>query len=160
MTCSHNESTGLKRTRGWRCCALWKIKVKAAAKGEVSVPRAFSMGMVAFIIGCDQSYADSGKPCQQQKDEIIYERDQAIRSGNIYKQRGLESALYRVERYCRDDVPSQREDRLSRALQDVQRREDQLDAAIESGSPRMVERYKQKLEQARERLHSASAQES
>jgi len=67
--------------------------------------------------------------------------------------------LSRVQRYCRDDEPSRKEEHLSRALKDVHRRENQLEAAIESGSARMIERYKRKLEQAQERLRSVSGEE-
>ena len=119
----------------------------------------FLLGVFAVFAVCDLSLAEDRKSCEQRRDEIAHEREQAIRYGNIYQQRGLEAALSRVQRYCRDDEPSPKEEQLSRALKDVHRREDQLEAAIESGSARMIERYKRKLEQARERLRSVSEEE-
>jgi hypothetical protein len=119
----------------------------------------FLLGVFAVFAVCDLSLAEDGKSCEQRRDEIAHEREQAIRYGNIYQQRGLEAALSRVQRYCRDDEPSQNQEQLSRALKDVHRREDQLEAVIESGSARMIERYKRKLEQARERLRSVSGKE-
>lgn len=114
------------------------------------------IGVCLSFVVCDGAVAREGKNCKQQKDEIVYEMEQAKRYGNLYKQRGLEYALYRVEHYCDDAEPSQREKELSRALTDVQRRQDQLEAAIEYGSPRRVEQSRKKLQQARERLHSLS----
>lgn len=119
----------------------------------------FLLGVFAVFAVCDLSLAEDRKSCEQRRDEIAHEREQAIRYGNIYQQRGLEAALSRVQRYCRDDEPSPKEEQLSRALKDVHRRENQLEAAIESGSARMIERYKRKLEQAQERLRSVSGEE-
>lgn len=118
--------------------------------------KAILCGVLVFLSECNLSLADNLRSCQQQRDNIVYEMDQAKRYGNVHKQRGLESALSRVERYCQDDEPDQRVDRLSRARTDVRRREDQLEAALDSGSSRMVEKYKKKLEQARARLRDLS----
>lgn len=119
----------------------------------------FLLVVFAVFAVCDLSLAGDVKRCEQRRDEIAHERDQAIRYGNIYQQRGLEAALSRVQRYCRDDEPSEPGEQVSRALKDVHRREDQLEAAIASGSSRMVERYKGKLEQAQERLRRVSGEE-
>ena len=123
---------------------------------EGSVLRIVLLSLCVFVMGCELSFAERLKSCEQQKDDINYEIDQARRFGDVYKQRGLESALYRVERYCRDDEPTQDTEQISRALKDVHRREAQLDAAMESGSPRLVQRYKRRLEQARETLRRVS----
>ncbi|WP_176517632.1 DUF1090 family protein [Pseudomonas faucium] len=121
--------------------------------------RIFLKSMVVFLAGCNLSFAENMQSCKQQKDNIVYEMDQAKRHGNVYKQRGLESALYRVERYCHGDEPGQGMEQLSSALKDVHRRENQLGAAIESGSPRLIEKYKKKLAEARERLANVSEKE-
>ncbi|MGG5292120.1 DUF1090 family protein [Pseudomonas shirazensis] len=118
--------------------------------------KAILCGVLVFLSECSLSLADDLRNCQEQRDDIVYEMGQAKRYGNVHKQRGLETALSRVERYCQDDEPDPRVDQLSRAHTDVRRREDQLEVAIDSGSSRMVEKYKKKLAQARARLRDLS----
>ena len=51
----------------------------------------FLLGVFAVFAVCDLSLAEDRKSCEQRRDEIAHEREQAIRYGNIYQQRGLEA---------------------------------------------------------------------
>ena len=90
--------------------------------------------------------------CAERRDEILYQLEQAKLSGNRYKQSGLETALRNVERYCQDDPVERRQNKVASAAAEVIYRSEQLEKALEEGTPGRVKECRDKLHHARRQL--------
>lgn len=110
-----------------------------------------SIGLGCLLMsGYSAGHNDS--TCAERRDEILYQLDQAKQNGNPYKQSGLETALRNVQRYCQDEPVGRRQNKIASAAAEVIYRSEQLEKALEEGTPGRVKECRDKLHHARRQL--------
>lgn len=120
--------------------------------------RQWALGIgLGCLLMSGYSAAHNDSTCAERRDEILYQLEQAKLYGNSYKQSGLETALRNVQRYCQDNPVERRQNKIASASAEVIYRSEELEKALEEGTPSKVKACRDNLHHARRQLARVTA---
>lgn len=93
--------------------------------------------------------------CQSKIQDINHKIAVAKSSGNTYQVSGLEKALSEAQGCSDATLRAERESKVSKAKQEVEERQSDLDAAVAKGDVKKINTRKEKLATSREELQRA-----